>query len=590
MSRKLVLAILVITVFFSQVTSSQPLNYKPGLIIQSERVHNLDTGLNYTTIQEAIDAPETSGGNTIFVEEGTRFEHVIVSKSLSLIGENRNTTIIDGDSTGNVMEINADNVYVINFTMRNSGKTWGGGFPDSCILSAFVMNVHIENNTFTDGTVGILGYASSNITMCHNFVRNCGLMGIHLDGNSAYCKIINNTVKNCLEGIELERSAGNLIEGNRLIHNNVSMVLNQCSGLNVFRGNDMFSDWYNIIVWGWSLEAFMQDIDTSNIVNNKTVHYLTNFHNLVINSSNYPDLGYLAVINCTNISIKDIDVSLDKDGLLIAQSTYCTLTNITLSGNLGPLLHGGLTFFNSNNNLIVNNKIINNSVGICLYRSESNVFYHNSFANNRQVISNFHSPFSEPNGSYSINKWDNDFEGNHWSNYAGYDLDLDGIGDSWYEIDQNNTDHFPLMGEFHKYHIWYIEPGFTLTLISNSTISNFFVGFWIEHPEYRGIDFNVAGETGYGFCRLCIPKSLMAPPYTVTIDNGQTPVTYYNETLFDNGTHRWIYFAYLHSEHQVEIIPEFPSFLILPLFMIATLLAVIVYEKRAKSDRYPREK
>jgi parallel beta-helix repeat protein len=409
-------------------------------------VHNLNTGLSYTTIQKAIDAPETENGHTIFVEEGIYSEHVIVSKSLSLIGENRSATIIDGSSIGNGMYISAHNVNVTNFTIRNAGTTWGGGFPNSCILVANVMNVNIENNTLTDGAVGILGYASSNITMCTNLVYNYGLMGIHLDGNSAYCKIINNTVKNCLEGIELERSADNLVEGNQLAYNNVSIVVNQCSGLNVFRRNNMSSDWYNIIVWGWSLEAFMQDMDTSNIANNRTVYYLTNFHNLMINTSSYPNLGYLAAVNCTNITIKDIDISHNKDGLLVAQSTNCTLVNITLSGNLGPLLHGGLTFFKSNNNLIVNNKILNNSVGVCLYQSNNNVFYHNSFVNNnRLVISNFHSPFSEPTGSHSINKWDNDAEGNFWSDYNGTDSNGDGIGDSPYIIDANNQDRYPLM-------------------------------------------------------------------------------------------------------------------------------------------------
>ena len=60
-------------------------------------VHNLDTGLNYTTIQEAIDAPETQNGHTVFVEEGTYYENVVINKSLSLIGENRETTISERD-------------------------------------------------------------------------------------------------------------------------------------------------------------------------------------------------------------------------------------------------------------------------------------------------------------------------------------------------------------------------------------------------------------------------------------------------------------------------------------------------------------
>jgi hypothetical protein len=71
-----------------------------------------------------------------------------------------------------------------------------------------------------------------------------------------------------------------------------------------------------------------------------------------------------------------------------------------------------------------------------------------------------------------------------------------------------------------------------------------------------------------------------AASISVVIDNGETTVLYPNYDIYDNGTHRWIYLAFEHSTHQVDIVPEFQSFIILPLFMIATLLAVIVYERK----------
>jgi len=49
-------------------------------------IHNLDTGLDYLTIQAAIDAPETLNGHTIFVENGTYSENVSVTKSIILMG------------------------------------------------------------------------------------------------------------------------------------------------------------------------------------------------------------------------------------------------------------------------------------------------------------------------------------------------------------------------------------------------------------------------------------------------------------------------------------------------------------------------
>jgi hypothetical protein len=122
-----------------------------------------------------------------------------------------------------------------------------------------------------------------------------------------------------------------------------------------------------------------------------------------------------------------------------------------------------------------------------------------------------------------------------------------------------------LMGRFSDFYY--------ATTVCNSTISAF------EFDQVnKTIRFNVTGEGGIGFCRVCIPHALMESPYTVTID-GYSPL-YVNYTLYDNGTNRWIYFTYQHSTHEVEIMPEFPSFLVLPLFMIATLLAVLLYKRK----------
>ncbi len=55
------------------------------------------------------------------------------------------------------------------------------------------------------------------------------------------------------------------------------------------------------------------------------------------------------------------------------------------------------------------------------------------------------------------------------------------------------------------------------------------------------------------------------------------------EWSFGNWTNEestYIYVNYIHSTHELVIIPEFPSFLILLLFMTATLLAVIVYRRK----------
>ena len=79
---------------------------------------------NYTKIQDAINA--ASNGDTIFVYSGTYYENVVINKSINLIGEDKNTTIIDGNGIGNVVYITANNVNLSGFSIINSGYAGSG--------------------------------------------------------------------------------------------------------------------------------------------------------------------------------------------------------------------------------------------------------------------------------------------------------------------------------------------------------------------------------------------------------------------------------------------------------------------------------
>jgi len=432
-----------------------------------------DPSADFHTIQEAVNA--VSQGDTILVYDGTYSENVVVNKSVSLLGVNKETTIVDGNGAGTVVEIDESDVVVANLTVRNGGKTWGpplgSGTPDSCILADTVFHVQIIDNilmdaavcvwtassssvNITDNTVlgaaygGIIGYSCSYILMSRNHVNDCGLMGLHLDGYSYGCTIVQNTITNNVEGLELERgSTANQIEDNTFTNNNSSIVLNDCGSLNVFRRNTMSNNLYHLVIVGNSLDSFLQDIDSSNIVSNKLVYYLTNLRDQGISPLVCPNLGYLALVNCMNIEVKDFILYGNGDGVLVAYSTNCIFTNIIVGGNRGPLVWGGFTFYSSTNNIVSNSGFSGNSYALTFYRSEGNIFHHNYFVDNeRQVVSDFLTPFSTKSSGYlSANAWDDGFEGNHWGDYTGADQNRDGIGDSPFIIDANNQDRYPLM-------------------------------------------------------------------------------------------------------------------------------------------------
>jgi len=160
-------------------------------------------------------------------------------------------------------------------------------------------------------------------------------------------------------------------------------------------------------------------------------------------------------------------------------------------------------------------------------------------------------------------------------------MDYDGIGDVSYEIDENNIDQHPLMGRFYSFNTSY---DYQVSFISNSSISN--LDFSLTDPSYATLTFNVTGDTGTkGFCGICIPKVLINGSYVVRFNGGVVTYPQVRELPHSNETHEYLYINYTHGDNWIEIsgttmIPESPSFLSVPLFMTATLLAVMRCKKK----------
>ena len=146
--------------------------------------------------------------------------------------------------------------------------------------------------------------------------------------------------------------------------------------------------------------------------------------------------------------------------------------------------------------------------------------------------------------------------------------DSDGIGDTTYTLDARNEDRFPLKGPLNLFDVGaWNGTSYSVYVASNSTISNFYL-----NKTQRTVSFNVAGPDNLvGFCRVTVPnvivQGLWQNNYTVLVDG--IPQTTNNWT---DTTYTYIYFTYLHSQHEIVIIPEFPSTVILPLLMILTLI------------------
>lgn len=495
-------------------------------------------------------------------------------------------------------------------------------------------NVTVRNIGIKAFWTGIDAWLSSNHKIHGNNISDCKTAGIELTSSMNNSVFGNNLTAN-RNGIRLLWASDNVITGNNITDQQFGVAMAIFSSYNNTLASNLINNYgYALQVDGSTLGQFLHSIDSSNLIDGKPVCYLVNQTNLIVDTGTYPNIGYLGLINSFNATVEGLTLTKNGQGLLLAYTNNSRIvdnnatgneygvelyssfnnqisrnnitlneysgirlllssSNNTLSDNRVTESGSGIIFDETSNNTVSGNFIANNSYGIQLYESPNNTinrniifgndvgifleatllylnnqFYHNNFLDNYQNVEIY------TTGSYvsSHNLWDNGFEGNYWSNYTGLDLDPNGVGDSPHSIDTNNTDRYPLMGMFQSFNT---SLNKYVNVISNSTVDDF------EYFDYNStIKMHVSNMTGnqtHGFIRIAIPYTLMSEPYNVSIE-GADP-TYWNYTLHDNGTHRWIYFEYQHSTVKIVIIPEFSSLIILPLFMTLTLSSAIVFKK-----------
>jgi len=151
---------------------------------------HIEVPKDYATIQAAINA--ANEGDTIFVYPGIYYENVVVTKAVSLIGENRESTIIDSEYIGTVILVSSANyVMISDFTIRNSGLEYYAG-----IYLSNANHCNIAHNNILDNLVGILLYSSSSSKIVGNNLKTNSGNGISLASSSNNTIIHNNFINN----------------------------------------------------------------------------------------------------------------------------------------------------------------------------------------------------------------------------------------------------------------------------------------------------------------------------------------------------------------------------------------------------------
>jgi len=208
---------------------------------------------------------------------------------------------------------------------------------------------------------------------------------------------------------------------------------------------------------------FIADCDSSFFVNNTFVNSafhglllqgLSSFNYMLNNTAlyNYIAIALTDYTNCSTVAGNNIS---DNDfGIYVHYSHYNTICHNMLFSNREPYDGFGIGLYHAFHNEVFQNTALRNIEGFRVYGgSTDNRFFHNSFINNSKQVS--YPSWSQPGG----NCWNDSYPsgGNYWSNYSGTDIfsgpyqnltGSDGIGDTPYIIDANNTDYYPLMTTF----------------------------------------------------------------------------------------------------------------------------------------------
>jgi len=328
------------------------------------------TNGQYKSIQEAIDLGNSN--DTILVYSGEYVEYdIIIDKPLFLIGIDR--PIINGNFKSEIVTITSDSVYFKGFQVQNVGfsftKDWAAIKIDNKDYCT------IEDNILLDTYFGIYLKKANHTIIRDNQLQskaenevNSG-NGIHL----WYCEDIiieNNEIRGHRDGIYFE-----FVEHSKIVGN--------ISEANIRYGlHFMFSNHDDYIGNTFKNNGTGVAVMFSDHINMKRNHFVDNW-----GTTNY--------------------------GLLFKEIYDGELSENIFENNTTAIFADG-----SNRIKIINNEFRDNGWAMNIFSScMDNEIAHNNFISNTFDLTT--------NG----NRNNNDFHDNYWDQYAGYDLDKDGVGD-----------------------------------------------------------------------------------------------------------------------------------------------------------------
>ncbi len=334
-----------------------------------------------------------ASGDTVVVEPGTYSGHLVLERPVQLQG--RPGAILDGGGTGDVVRVRAPDVTLRGLRIQHSGTS----------LNEMNAGIFVERT-------------AARVTIEDNELERNGF-GIWLDG--------------CPDA----RILGNRIHGDPVLRSQ-----DRGNGVHLYNvrgalvaGNEIWEARDGIYI-DTSTDSVLADNDIHDL--RFGIHYMYSHDNRVTaNHTRQTRTGYALMqsrkLTVTgNRSVNDINY-----GILMNFITYSDIAGnrvLSVARGKGFVSGGadvagaegkGIFIYNSLYNSIHDNLFSDSDIGIHLTAgSEDNRIYGNGFVGNRTQVKYVATREQE---------WSLDGRGNYWSDYLGWDLNGDGIGDRFYE-------------------------------------------------------------------------------------------------------------------------------------------------------------
>jgi nitrous oxidase accessory protein len=388
--------LLVLVLFVTCVFTFVPVKGEYGTIVVPD---------DYATLSLAIQ--NAGEGDTVFVKKGTYQEETItINKSISLIGEGVNETILSFNPP--LVE-----AYILFYNL-----VW---VPDTAIkieandvkLQGFTIDLPKENYGVFNGIHAV----GDGISLIDNEVANRST--VYLRGSML------NVTGNLMLG-DLEVAGSNITIAN----NTIKQTLKVQGTFNVISANKIGGGYYF-----------------------NCIHLIGSFNCVVDNSFSSMEMKNSSSNFIVGNSFMKLDLTKFDGGCFDN-----IISKNQVKGNFG--VNDGIWLWDGKNNIITANNIRNCETGLTLGTTHrtagENSIYLNNFVNNNNHV------VSLSGSNHTVNRFDNGTKGNYYDDYHGNDLNWDGVGDTPYTVKETHwdeeqqkdvtivffQDNYPLMSTF----------------------------------------------------------------------------------------------------------------------------------------------